>query len=522
MKMARRSALLVACGGSVKDGEWPLLSSPRNDALKLAKVLKDPRIGGFDEAEVEVLIDKTDAEVRRTIAHFFSGRRPQDLVLFYFSGHGQLDGRGQLHFIMRDTEKSLLSATSIPASYLRSEMNDCLSKRRVMILDCCYSGAFGRGGLGAKGDDSDRVLIQEQLAVGGYGWFLMTASEALQKAYEGHVLDEKIRNSVFSHFILTGLRTGEADLNDDGVISIDELYDYVYEQMSEVAHKAQQTPSKFSHAQSGRMIIARNPKSDAAGAGSLPPESQPASKPRDVSKLPPPSQLGEVPIWEQLYQMHFIGVWPATPLDDVFERALNAYREIYWINCRSKNWPREKFGLFDHDLAFYMAGWMKDNLRNDALEKLTQTKLAKKITDYILRPGDDKNDPLYSMMVERTYQRYFAQVTEDSTLPYVYQQAGKVYKDISQMNLNTKKWTKTSEFDHELLFYIAGWIKDHIVNKSVRSLTQTELAGRITDKIIAYIEGQSYYSSEAYLNMRAYANEWFTPPDDLRDEDDDD
>ena len=126
------------------------------------------------------------------------------------------------------------------------------------------------------------------------------------------------------------------------------------------------------------------------------------------------------------------------------------------------------------------------------------------------------------MMVERTYQRYFAQVTEDSTLPYIYQQAGKVYKDISQMNLNTKKWTKTGEFDHELLFYIAGWIKGHVVNESVRSLTQTELAGRITDKIIAYIEGQSYYGTEAYINRRAYANEWFTPPDDPMDEGDDD
>jgi hypothetical protein len=521
MKMARRSALLVACGGSSKDSHWPLLRSPKNDALQLAEVLKDPRIGGFDEAEVEVVVDEPEAEVRRRIARFFNNRHHDDLVLFYFSGHGHRDGRGLLHFVMRDTEQDLLSATSIPAAFLRSEVTGCNSRRRVLILDCCYSGAFSRDGLGAKSDDSDRIMIGVQLDVGGYGWFLMTASDALQKAFEGHVLDEQMGNSVFSHFIITGLRTGEADRDDDGMVTIDELYEYVYEQMSETALRERQTPSKFGDGQKGRMFIARNPNAGALRAETQPAAASPADAPPDANQTPPLSQLYEAPVWEQLYQKHFVGVWPATTLEDLAARALKAYNEIYWINCLRKNWPRGKFGLFDHDLAFYMAGWMKDNLRNSALEKLTQAELAKEITDYILRLRVGENDPVYSMMVERTYQRYFAHVTKDSTLPYIYQQAGKVYKDISQMNRNTKKWER-KEYDHELLFYIAGWIKDNIVNDRVRTLSQAELAGKITDKIIAFVDSQSYLGSEAYLNRRAYANEWFTPPDDPRDEDGDD
>jgi len=516
--MARRSALLVACGGSSKDDLWPLLRSPSNDALQLAEVLKDPGIGDFDD--VETLIDADDAEVRRMIARFVSGRKHKDTVLFYFSGHGTKDERGLLHFIMRNTEKDLLSATSIPAYFLNSEMTRCNSGKRILILDCCFSGAFSSDRLGAKSDDSDKVMLGVQLDVGGYGWFLMTASDSLQNAFEGHVLDEQMGNSVFTHFILTGLRTGEADRDEDGVISVGELYEYVYEQMAETELSQRQTPSLFGDGVKGRVFIARNPKAALLHAETPPAGALPAAAAANANQTSPLSQLYEAPFWEQVYQRHFIGVWPATTLENIIERALHAYKEIYWINCLRKNWPRQKFGLFDHDLAFYMAGWIKDNLRNRAVEELTQAGLAQEITNYILRPGDNKNDPVYSMMVEKTYQRHFAHVTEDSTLPYIYQQAGKVYRDISRLNRNTNKWTESDEFDHKLLFYIAGWIKDNIVNDRVGTLTQTQFAAKITDKIIAHLDGQRYLGSYEYINRRPYANEWFTPPDEPSDEDD--
>ena len=48
-------------------------------------------------------------------------------------------------FAVFDTLHDALSATALPANFLREQMNRCYSRRLVLVLDCCYSGAFTQG-----------------------------------------------------------------------------------------------------------------------------------------------------------------------------------------------------------------------------------------------------------------------------------------------------------------------------------------------------------------------------------------
>ncbi len=100
----------------------------------------NPEIGGFDD--VDVLVNSSSFIVRRAISEFFSGKNRDDLLLLYFSGHGVLDDQGRLYMAVKDTERTLLRATSIPAYFITDEMNNSRSQRQVLILDCCHSGAF--------------------------------------------------------------------------------------------------------------------------------------------------------------------------------------------------------------------------------------------------------------------------------------------------------------------------------------------------------------------------------------------
>ena len=59
-------------------------------------------------------------------------------------------------------------------------MSRSRSRRQILLLDCCYSGAFKQGML-AKGDK--RVGAGEQLE--GQGRIVLTASDALQYSFEG-------------------------------------------------------------------------------------------------------------------------------------------------------------------------------------------------------------------------------------------------------------------------------------------------------------------------------------------------
>ena len=131
--------------------------------------MADKNIGSFDE--VSPLIDRTETEIRRAISSFLSNKKPDDLVLVYFSGHGVLDDRGRLFLSLKDTETTLLKATAIPSTFISDEMDSCRSKRQILILDCCHSGAFARG---TKGEQ--KAVTEATFEGSGYGRVVMTAS----------------------------------------------------------------------------------------------------------------------------------------------------------------------------------------------------------------------------------------------------------------------------------------------------------------------------------------------------------
>ena len=244
-----RRALIVANSGYA-DPALSQLRSPGRDADELAEVLGSPGIGGF---AVDLLTDADERTVRRRVAAFFADRDPDDLLLLHFSCHGLKDADGQLYLAAADTELAVLTATGVPAAFVSSEMSRTASRRVVLILDCCYSGAFARGAA-VRGDSQVHV---NDYFTGGAGRTVLTASSATEYAFEdGQVTRAEERPSVFTGALVTGLRSGEADLNGDGEVTIDELYDYAYRSVLE--QRSAQRPQKWSFGTTGALVIARS------------------------------------------------------------------------------------------------------------------------------------------------------------------------------------------------------------------------------------------------------------------------
>lgn len=88
-----KAALLI--GVSEYESGFSRLPSATKDIKAVQRVLLDPRMGGFQETEVITLADPGSQEMREALEAFFADRKPDDLLLFYFSGHGVkgLDGR---------------------------------------------------------------------------------------------------------------------------------------------------------------------------------------------------------------------------------------------------------------------------------------------------------------------------------------------------------------------------------------------------------------------------------------------
>lgn len=249
--MSRKLALIIG-NSEYEDSSLAQLVTPGADVMDLAEVMRNAEVGGFDE--VTMLVNQTVTSVRRAIANFFEGRSRDDLLLLYFSGHGIRDDRGQLFLAVKDSEHKLLRGTAIPANYITEEMDNSRSRRQVLILDCCHSGAFSHGMKGTSGVSVGTAAVFEGT---GSGRVVLTATDSTQYAWEGDQVLGQAENSVFTHYLIQGLRTGEADSDADGQITLDELYNYVYEQV--IHETPKQTPGKWSYGQQGEIIIARNP-----------------------------------------------------------------------------------------------------------------------------------------------------------------------------------------------------------------------------------------------------------------------
>ncbi|XVS64583.1 caspase, EACC1-associated type [Actinosynnema sp. CA-299493] len=239
-----RYALLVATG-EYEDVRLSRLRAPEQDVERLAAVLEDPDVGGF--TAVEVLRDRTDHEIRRAVEDVLAPREADDLVLLYFSCHGLTTAARRLYFAASNTVQDRPAGTAIPRSFLNEQLEDCRASGRVLVLDCCFSGAFAEGFKAGATDVLDDV---------GEGYVVLTASNAYEYAFEQDSLslDAPIA-SLFTDVLIEGLAGGAADLDGDGWVDADELFKYARGEVR--ARRPDQTPQFFAHGSSQPLRIAR-------------------------------------------------------------------------------------------------------------------------------------------------------------------------------------------------------------------------------------------------------------------------
>ena len=91
---------LIIGNDQYTDEKLSRLKTPVEDARALDQVMSNENIGGFKSYS---LINKTEADIRREMSEFLSNKKPDDLVLAYFSGHGVLDSRGRLYLAFKNT-----------------------------------------------------------------------------------------------------------------------------------------------------------------------------------------------------------------------------------------------------------------------------------------------------------------------------------------------------------------------------------------------------------------------------------
>jgi tetratricopeptide (TPR) repeat protein len=254
----RGRALLIATSHYGQDPQLPALRSPAADAEGMRSVLADPRIGGFD---VTLCLDSPCQSWRAHIVDFFSRDARDELLLLYISGHAVKDRSGKLYFAAADTRTDRLLATAIPASFIYEALSSGPRRPVLLILDTCFSGAFATGIKAAARAVNFADYFGEGASVA-----VLSASGAIQHAL-GDSATQPAQPSLFSRHIIDGLRTGKADQDGDGDVSLGDLFGYVSHEVR--GDTGNQIPEKWYFGVGADLVVASNPR---PRPGKLPPD----------------------------------------------------------------------------------------------------------------------------------------------------------------------------------------------------------------------------------------------------------
>jgi len=94
----------------------------------------------------------------------------EDTLLIYFSGHGRTGDRNELFLCLPNTDPDVLSFTALPYYELGKAVAEARVTKKVVILDCCFSGRA----IPDQAGDEERIVGQ----VGIEGSYILTATPA--------------------------------------------------------------------------------------------------------------------------------------------------------------------------------------------------------------------------------------------------------------------------------------------------------------------------------------------------------
>ena len=220
------------------------------DAEEMYTTLISPEGGQFPPENVHKLVDDqvTLANLRHELEQWLpSVTQPDDRVLIYFAGHGFISG-GKAYLAPYDINLKNIAQTAYPMSTLGEVVgSEIKGKWKVLITDACHSGAIT--------PEDDPAALNRNLLDLHSSLLSLTASRDREQSFES--ADWGGGHGIFTYYVVQGLH-GAADTNGDGIVTADELTEYVHTNVRQ-ATNGRQNPTSERGSFDPNMILAYNP-----------------------------------------------------------------------------------------------------------------------------------------------------------------------------------------------------------------------------------------------------------------------
>jgi len=240
-KRTREQWAVVIGVGQYNSSAIPQLRYAVADAELVHRVLVSQ--GGFKKENVLLLTDKTERkptlrDLKWALGTFLArSAKKDDLIVIFYAGHGapEIDPRGAesdglaKYLVPTDADPNDLYSTGLPMDEFQTIFDRIEADRVVVFLDACYSGAAGGRTFASRRTRATRVdeVFLDRLTR-SKGRAIITASRGSEVSLEV----PELGHGLFTHYLVQGLR-GAADLDRDGIVSLQEVYQYLEQQVAQ-------------------------------------------------------------------------------------------------------------------------------------------------------------------------------------------------------------------------------------------------------------------------------------------------
>lgn len=163
----------------------------------------------------------THDNILTTLRTFFSQAGADDIVVFFFSGHGDKGG-----LCAYDTRSS---SSMVTYAEIRNAISGCRARNKQLFIDACFSG-----GLRDSSAQSANNANSSPLSSNTEGVMLFLSSRSGEASRENIWADK----GLFTQYLIKGMKGG-ADTNGDRIITAKEIFKYVSSGVSQRTNKKQ-------------------------------------------------------------------------------------------------------------------------------------------------------------------------------------------------------------------------------------------------------------------------------------------
>jgi len=142
----------------------PPLPQVKRNIIHLARLFTDSDVIGLPLESIVTIIDcEHTSEILYEIAK--AAEAASDTLIVYYAGHGLFgDQTTPLYLTTKNTISAIKSFTGLRITDVKSAIRSSRARKRILILDCCYSGRAFEGGMGSTEDE-----VRAAIDVATYG-----------------------------------------------------------------------------------------------------------------------------------------------------------------------------------------------------------------------------------------------------------------------------------------------------------------------------------------------------------------